>query len=63
MVGAKVWRRAQPLPEDERADYAEAAAVLETEPSSPEAPQTNGSACDGPGPIPLPMHQAPENGR
>jgi MoaA/NifB/PqqE/SkfB family radical SAM enzyme len=30
MVGAKVWKRIKPLPADERADYAEAAAVLES---------------------------------
>lgn len=53
MVGAKVWRRAKPLPEDERVDYAEAAAVLQAEQPSAEPAQ------NGEGPTPLPMYEPP----
>ena len=31
MLGARVWQRVEPLAEDERADYSEAASVLESD--------------------------------
>ncbi len=33
MVGAKVWQKARPLEAGEREDYAEAAAVLDAQPT------------------------------
>jgi MoaA/NifB/PqqE/SkfB family radical SAM enzyme len=64
MVGAKVWQRAQPLPDGERADYAEAAGVLQTEEAGDEAGSngadqtgSNGGGEVGFTPVALPVVQ------
>jgi MoaA/NifB/PqqE/SkfB family radical SAM enzyme len=61
MVGAKVWQRAEHLPDDERVDYAEAAAVLQDESNGSNgdepADASNGGGDNGFTPVALPVVQ------
>ena len=61
MLGAKVWQRAEALPDGEREDYAEAAAVLQAEDAGDEAAgdeaASNGAGEAGFTPVALPVVQ------
>jgi hypothetical protein len=57
MVGAKVWQRARPLPDNERADYAEAAAVLQGEDDAVDDDPDGQPEANGFAPVVLPVVQ------